>query len=606
MLDLGVGRSAIVTATVTGDAGVPRAVEWTSRNPAIASVDAGGRVTANGRGTTYIVAEAVADRTRRDSVRTTVLSQLATGWTASRLGGPLIEDVASLWAPSANLAYAVNSLGDVYRWNGDSWSLALSGAQFGTTFLAVHGASPDAVVAVGTNGTIARFDGTVWSAMTSGTTATLRDVWVHAAGTAWAAGDQGTALRLTGSTWTAATPGRTLTLRAVWGSADLAYAVGDAGVIRRWSGGSWQAVASATSQPLLDVWSAANGIAYAVGAQGTVVRFNGSEFNPEVSGTTETLRTVAGRPDGASVIAAGDGVAITRIGAAWQSLGTPYLTRFIATSVDAAGGQWIGGQRGLVLYAPAGDAWRTLNLTPDLLDVWSTSAAHAIAVGELGFVFRYDGSRWTRQTSPTIERLNTVWASSATLAFAGGDNGVLLRYANGTWTQQASPTTSSIFAVWGAAADAVWAVTDGGEVLFWDGIEWSIEFAQGLPLFAVHGSSRTDVHAVGLDGTALYFDGSEWRARTLPGSPVLTGVWAAGDAGVIHAVGLRDFISRSRLALRRKLGGARRAGQRRAERGSGARRRATSMPWGPAAPCCASMAARGRRWPAVRPSSSGR
>lgn len=534
-LGLTIGRSNTVSAVVTGDPGIATTVQWTSRNTAVASVNAQGQVTGTGSGATYLVAQADADASKRDSVRVTVVSQLASAWTPTRLGGPLIEDIVSLWAPTATLAYAVNSPGDVYRWDGTTWTIAVRGAQFGTVFTAVHGMSSSAVTAVGTNGVIVQFNGSAWSPMISGTTAVLNDVWMYNSDGAWAVGDGGTVLRLVGGVWNAMNGGTTRRLRGVWGSGSIAYAVGDGGELRRFQTGNWQPVASGTSETLHDVWASADGFSsvFAVGEFGTVLRWNGSAFEKEVSGTQATLLRVAGGSNGLMAVA-GDGVALQRSAGTWADQSPPYRTRFSAVAIDGSGGVWVGGQRGLVMRTPAADAWATLSLSPDLLDVWSSSATHAIAVGELGFIFRYDGSTWTRQAAPTLERLNTVWAASPTSAFAGGDNGVLLRWNGTTWAEQASPTSDHVYAMWGSGSDAVWAVTDGGEVLFWNGTLWSIVHTQSQPLYGIYGTSSDDVHVVGAAGVSLHWNGARWSPRSTNSNHVLVGLWAADSA--------RDFV----------------------------------------------------------------
>ena len=542
-LGLTIGRTSTVSAVVTGDPGIPTTVQWTSRNAAVASVNAIGQVTGLARGVTYLVAQADADATKRDSVRVTVVSQLATAWSTTRLGGPLIEDIVSLWVPSSTLAYAVNSLGDVYRWDGSIWTNSARGSQFGTVFTAVHGVSSGSILAVGTNGVIVRFNGSSWSPMISGTSAVLQDVWMYDSDGAWAVGAGGTVLRLVGGVWNAMNSGTTTRLRGVWGSSAVAYAVGDGGELRRFQTGNWQPVVSGTSEVLHDVWASADGAlsVFAVGEFGTVLRWNGSAFEKETSGTQATLLRVAGSTNGA-VLATGDGVALQRVQGAWVDQSPPYLTRFSAAAIDPSGGIWVGGQRGLVMRASSSGAWATISLTPDLLDVWSSSATHAIAVGELGFIFRYDGTSWTRQAAPTLERLNTVWAASANSAFVGGDNGVLLHWGGNSWTAQTSPTRDHIYAMWGASSNSVWAVTDAGEVLFWNGTRWTIVHTQAQPLYGVFGTESDDVHAVGLSGTSLHWNGTTWSSRSTNSSHVLVGLWASASTQAF-SVGARDFSS---------------------------------------------------------------
>jgi uncharacterized protein YjdB len=543
-LSLLTGGEATLNAVVSADPDVSTAVRWTSRHAGVASVDAAGRVTAVQAGTTHIIAEAEADASRRDSVAVTVTPRLATSWTPDRLGGPLIEDIVSLWAPAPTLAYAVNSLGDLYRWDGTSWARTLTGSQFGTRFTAVHGAADDAVTAVGSSGVIVRWDGAAWTAMPSGTQATLTDVWMHSRDTAWAVGTEGTTLRRTGGAWVRTTSNTSATLRAVSGSGREAFAVGDAGVVRRFQNGAWLTVTVPSAETLRDVWAAAGlaGEVVIVGDFGTLLRWQGSAFVADAAAGGVNLFAVDMVPDGSRTLVAGDGLVLSRATGAWQQLTVPYRTRFTAVAAPA-GGLWVGGQRGLVMRSNwNASAWSTLSLTPDLLDVWSTGASHTLAVGELGFIFRHDGATWTRQLAPTLERLNTVWAASPSAAFAGGDNGTLLRWQGAAWVTQPSPTTEHIYAMWGASAQAVWAVTQGGEVLFWNGSTWAVVHTQARPLYGVSGTGPSDVHAVGLDGVALHFDGTDWQTRTTGTNHVLVGLWA-GPGGRAVTVGARDFTS---------------------------------------------------------------
>ena len=542
-LSITVGRTTTVSATVSADPGVSTAVQWTSRNAAVATVNAQGLITAAGVGTTRLVASAVAADTVRDSITVTVAPRLATAWAAERLGGPLIEDIVSIWAPNRTLAYAVNSLGDVYRWNGTTWANVARGAQFNTVFRAVHGVSATAVTAVGTNGVIVQFDGTTWNAMTSGTTVALDDVWMHSVDTAYAVGASGTVVRRTGATWSAGNAGTSARLRGVWGTGSDAYAVGDGGTVRRLQANAWTPLTSGSTEVLHDVWapSAPGSPAYVVGDFGTLLRVNGAQIVAEVSNTTASLLAITGGFNG-GVLASGDGVVLSRANGTWSDLTPPFRTRFGAASLDSTGSLWVGGQRGLVMRAAPNGAWSTLSLTPDLLDVWSSSTTHAIAVGELGFIFAFDGAEWVRQVAPTLERLNTVWAASPTRAYVGGDNGVLLRWNGTAWTEQQSPTSEHIYAMWGAGPDSVWAVTEGGEILQLTGDAWSVVHRQSQPLYGVYGTSATDVHAVGLDGTSLHWNGTTWSARSTGTSHVLVGIWAE-DANRAMAVGARDFTS---------------------------------------------------------------
>ncbi len=202
---LSAGQSVQLSPSVVAQGNLSTAVTYRSSNPAVASVSFAGLVSAMGNGSATITVLANADTTRQATAAITVASttppppppttRLATSWSSSRLGGDLYEDVVSLAVIDASNAFAVNSLGDVFRFTGSSWTLTARGATYGTQFLAVSASSSSNVFAVGTSGRIIRFNGASWSSMTSGTSATLNAVWAESGAVAFAVGSNGTALR---------------------------------------------------------------------------------------------------------------------------------------------------------------------------------------------------------------------------------------------------------------------------------------------------------------------------------------------------------------------------------------------------------------------------
>jgi hypothetical protein len=188
-LSLNPGATFALTADVTADPGVNTGVNWSSGNGAVATISTAGLVSGVAPGTALITATSQADASRRDTLTVRVVPRLASGWTPTRLGGALYEDVVSLAAIDARTSFAVNSVGNLYRWADSSWALSATGASLGTTFYAVHGTVATGVFAVGANGVIARWNGTAWAAMPSGTSRALNGVWVESATAAWATGD---------------------------------------------------------------------------------------------------------------------------------------------------------------------------------------------------------------------------------------------------------------------------------------------------------------------------------------------------------------------------------------------------------------------------------
>ena len=533
-LTLGLGQSAGLTAQVTGDPNISLGVTWSSANLSVATVSANGLVTAVGQGTTVITATAQADMSRRATLSVVVSARLATSWTASRAGGALYEDVISIVSFDANAAYAVNVIGDVYRWDGSAWSVSARGSSFGTQFIAVHGTSASNLIAVGTNGVVVRFSGSTWSPMTSGTSRTLLDVFVESAGSAFASGTNGTVIRLSGSSWTSMTTNSTQSLNGIWSSGGNAVTVGGGGEVLRMVSGAWVRQSVPTTETLYGVSGTTSTNIVAVGAMGTIVRFNGATWTRVNSnGVVADFYDVGGTSaNGGRMYIASDAGVLQLDGAALTAAVTPYQPRMFAVSVDPTGSAWTSGQRGSV-FRESGGSFTTTSLAPDFLDVWSTSESNAWAVGEFGFIYRFNGSGWTRQSTPTTATLFAVWAANANDAFAGGDNGTMLHWDGAAWTSMALPNPSTVYALWGSSGRNVYAATADGRIFRYDGSTWTTALTTSGALWALFGNSPTDVYASGEGGRVMRFDGNGWSPMSPASNGTLAGLWASGPNNIL-------------------------------------------------------------------------
>lgn len=546
VVGLNPGTSTTLTANVAADPGVSTAVQWTSATPAVATISQAGLVSAITAGTSLITARSAVDNSKFDTVTVTVVPRLASTWSSTRLNGILYDDLVSVAAFNPTTAFAINSInggasgGDIYRWNGVSWTLSVSGSTFGTQFLSVQGSAANNVIAVGTNGIIARWDGSAWSPMTSGTTRTLRSVWVESPTSAFAVGANGTALKLTGSSWTVTNSGSTAQLNGVWSTGGIAYAAGASGELLRYNGTAWAKQTVNFGDDFLAVSGTSSTNVTAVGNFGGIVQFDGTNWNLiDSNGVLDNLYTVNGTSaNGGRMYIGGDNGLYQLDAGVVTATSSPYPVSVYGVSVDPSGTVWISGQRGSIQRL-SGSAWETLNFAPDLLDVWSTSATNAWAVGEYGFIYRWNGATWTKQTSPSLANLYSIWASSATDAFAGGDNGTMLRWNGTTWLPMSLPSTARVFAIWGSASNAVFAATDIGEILRFNGTSWSLQTTApgGATLLSLYGVSGSEVYATGTGGLVMRFNGSSWSTMSSPDAvTTLFGVWMSGSNNII-AVG---------------------------------------------------------------------
>jgi uncharacterized protein YjdB len=531
------GTSTTLTAGVGADPGVGTGVNWTSSVPAVATVSAQGVVGAVSLGTTLITATSTTDASRRDTVTIRVVPRLAASWSTTRLGGALRDDIVSIAAFSATNAFAVDEEGDIYRWNGTVWSPSLSGAN---NYLAIHGSSATNIIAVGTGGVISRWNGTSWNTMTSGTTRTLNAVWVEDNSTAWAVGGNGTILQLATDTWTTALSNSTQTLNGVWSGDNVVYAVGARSEVLRRTAGVWTRVTVPSAELLYGVHGNSATDVVVVGANGTLIRWNGTTWSVlGVGGFSGDLYQIIGSTANAGrryFVGEGGLGQLDAVSATVVS--TPYAPQLYGVSLDAAGALWTSGARGIVMRSAdgAGSPYTTINLSPDLLDVWTTASNNAFAVGEFGSIYRWNGSTWTRLASPTQATLTTTWALSPTDAFVGGERGTMLRWNGTTWSTMTFPSRSTVSALWGTASTNVYATTRGGEVLRFNGTAWTVLATAAAPLWALFGASDADVYVVGQNGLALRLAGATFTPLAAPAPATLAGLWLTGSANVV-AVG---------------------------------------------------------------------
>ncbi|MBL0169406.1 MAG: Ig domain-containing protein [Gemmatimonadaceae bacterium] len=543
VVGLNPGTSITLNAAVSADPGISTAVTWSSSTASVATVTQAGLVSAIAAGSTLITATSQADNTKKDTVTVTVVPRLAASWASSRLNGLLYDDLVSVAAFGPVSAFAINSInggasgGDIYGYNGTTWSLSASGSTFGTRFLSVHGSASDNAIAVGTNGVIVRWNGTAWAAVTSGSTRTLRSVWVESGTKATAVGDNGTALRWNGTAWSALTTGSTQQLNGVWSVGSSTIMVGNAGEVLKYNGTTVQRQTVPFSDDLYAVSGLPSGIVTAVGKFGGILRFDGLDWSLiDSNGILDDFYSVSGTDaNGGRMYVGGQNGVYQVDGITLTSSSADYPVSVFGISVDPVGTTWTVGQRGSIQRI-TGATWTTMNFAPDLLDVWTTAANNAWAVGEYGFIYRWNGSAWTRQPSPSLANLYSVWAPSASDAFAGGDNGTMLRWNGSVWVPMSIPSTARIFAIWGSSATNVFAVTDIGEILRFNGTLWTLQATApgGATLLSVYGVSASEAYATGTGGLVMRFNGINWTAMTAPDAvTTLFGIWMSGGTNIV-------------------------------------------------------------------------
>lgn len=223
---------------------------------------------------------------------------------------------------------------------------------------------------------------------------------------------------------------------------------------------------------------------------------------------------------------------------------------------------WVAGgtpARGRILHF-AGGVWSEVDPgieVPLLNWVHGTSSADVFAAGNGGTVLHFDGSGWTRQSTPVATPIWGLWAVAPDDVWAvGGDVAaegppLVLHYDGRDWTRAALPTlvrprVAAFFKVWASGPEDVYAVGQNGAVVHYDGASFTELFVGvSQDLIGIWGTGADDVMMVGGRGTAeiVHFDGSEWRRASAFAFPGLNGVWMR-RAGIAHAVGVGGVVLR--------------------------------------------------------------
>jgi len=143
-----------------------------------------------------------------------------------------------------------------------------------------------------------------------------------------------------------------------------------------------------------------------------------------------------------------------------------------------------------------------------------------VAVGDAGTILQYNGTTWTKETSPTTQALESVYVVSANEAWAVGAAGVILKWNGTSWSSVTSPTTTELNSVvmldtqGTGTASTGWAVGNSGVAITYNGTSWSSQNISGVNFFGVKMFSQNDVWAVGVGGAISHWDGTAWTSVT--------------------------------------------------------------------------------------------
>ncbi len=567
------GRSADAVPTVVADVGADTRLAWNSTTPAVATVDANGRVTALSVGTTTIALRSVAFSTVTASALLTVSAPPTTSVFAETSvgsgGGLSTATITNIFASSATQgivladASAPNIAGvaaplqmGAPLWQSRSDLMTNFSRRFGSDAAAsspsdVFWSLPgDNLSGLPTSTLVARWDGTTltstnWPLPTGGTSPSARALASIGAGEALALSSTGAIHRYRSGAWTTLTAATAATS----GSGMSAWN-GDSAIITRCRSSAADpriAIFRAGSVTLLPnntigddptfTGCARSPIAlpggdFVVALDRSVARYSGgvfTEYSPTLDqrewfyelamcGSTLYAGTSRGRIFRAS------GTTLVLVADA----GLAAVERSGAMQCAPDGTLRVGSAQGLVTRF-SGGAWTDEHYAPRLggLSLQSTDAG--MAVGSNGSVWRWNGAQWNWVRRTSGESLSEAYLAPDGTMFAGGtfsrnDNtsGQLLRSSGSSWVREELAVNENVRSIWGTSSSQVFATSSDfngtGKIWRYDGANWSVAATTSGALYAVHGSSPTNAIAVGFGGIARQWNGSTWS--TMPSIPV--------------------------------------------------------------------------------------
>lgn len=263
----------------------------------------------------------------------------------------------------------------------------------------------------------------------------------------------------------------------------------------------WSAESVSTDAELLTIWGRSRDEVWAGGWDGVIVHFNGRRWVEETTTATVPITGISGTP-------------VPR---------DPPMD-FIPGPIFAVGwGGTILQRRDDGVWVDAPRAVGTATVTDDLFDIHVHDDERALAVGDTGTIFVWDGVEWSHP------RFRVPGAFSGELIEPRG----------------------ALHSVWSPNGDNYSIVGSGGAAYRSDGVAASFEALDtriAEPLRGVWGTGNNNVYAVGLDSTILRFRNGQWRRVREDGAddlPVtfLFGVDGRGGNNIL-AVGWRGVTAR--------------------------------------------------------------
>jgi hypothetical protein len=317
------------------------------------------------------------------------------------------------------------------------------------------------------------------------------------------------------------------------------------GRIAHWNGVSWGLVhQTAGETPLHDVWVGPGGIVYAAGEDEIVVR-EGGVWSTAHASPGNTFWGIDGiGPD--SLFAVGNQGITMRAENAWY-LDQPTIG--VIRDVSWAAEDWaVAVGDGGMTWLYDGSLWipMTVGSPRSLAAVVANKigdVGRAVAVSDSGGTYYFTDAGWSGSYSP-VTPWSDIGGESATMVY-GVCGGRLFKY-DGDWTVEPPASYLQLSHLWVLAEDRVWAVGKNLNDLFaayYDGSSWKTDWLSSMNEARDMWASDAYNAFVACDyGTVWRYNGSMWSfTQVITPYQHLNGVWGV-SLGSVFVVGENGTI----------------------------------------------------------------
>lgn len=384
----------------------------------------------------------------------------------------------------AGYGWAVGSSSALWKWEGGSWTQAAPPTQ-GATLLSVTVLSRTEAWATGSNFDTWRWDGISWTAVPNPGGIAPVGIVMLSDGTGWAVGARATIWRWDGGAWSVETTRQTT--NGYWAvdfvSRNDGWAVGAFSSspptygLQHWNGSAWEVYQSSFFPNILvDVDMVSSDAAWAVGTDGEIYRWDGNAWTLQANLPTglNTISMVSATEGWAGGGNTSQAALAHYVGGQWVDYPISAANNIEAIDMVDANEGWAGGIGMLFNYKNG--TWSRVSSSMSVYGIYMVDANEGWAVGGEGAIWHYQNGTWTQQASPTSAILQSVHMINAEEGWAVGvmpglgAPPVLLHYSDGNWNLVPQPSGRALGDVFAFDSDEAWAVgTSPGVLLRYGG-----------------------------------------------------------------------------------------------------------------------------------------